>query len=106
MLVLCAPSFAVAQNRADLQMLLDLRQVQEQTKQLQLSINGLIEQLKAVNARLDTEANARNKGFADQQTLVNNINSSVSALQENIRDNKVQVSKLTRSMPSGKASTC
>jgi TolA-binding protein len=98
MLVLCAPSFAAAQNRADLQMLLDLRQVQEQTKQLQLSINGLIEQLKAVNARLDTEANARNKGFADQQTLVNNINSSVSALQENIRDNKVQLQKLTQEL--------
>jgi len=95
---LCAPSLAGAQNRADLQMLLDLRQVQEQTKQLQLLLNGLVEQLKAVNARLDTEANARSKGFADQQTLVNNINSSVSALQENIRDNKVQVQKFTQEL--------
>ena len=78
---LSAPSLALAQNRTDLQMLLDLRQSQEQIKQLQLAINALTEQIKAINGRLDTEAGARNKGFADQQTLVNNVVSGLSALQ-------------------------
>jgi len=96
--LLWAPSAAIAQNRADQQMLLDLRVMQEQTQQLRLSINAMVEQLKAVNARLDTEANARNKGFADQQTLINNIIGSLSALQENVRDNKVQVQKLTQEL--------
>jgi len=92
------PSLALAQNRTDLQMLLDLRQSQEQIKQLQLSVNALVEQLKTINGRLDTEATARNKGFADQQTLVNNVVSGLSALQENVRDNKVQVQKLTQEL--------
>jgi TolA-binding protein len=94
--LLWIPAAALAQNRSDQQMLLDLRVVQEQTQQLRLSINQLIEQLKAVNVRLDTEANARNKGFADQQTLINNIIGSLATLQENVRDNKVQVQKLNQ----------
>jgi TolA-binding protein len=92
------PSLALAQNRTDLQMLLDLRQSQEQIKQLQLAVNGLAEQLKTINGRLETESGARNKGFADQQTLVNNVVSGLSALQENVRDNKVQVQKLTQEL--------
>ena len=95
---LWAPAPALAQNRVDQQVFLDLRVVQEQNQQLKQVVNTLIDQLKTVNAKLETEANARNKGFADQQTAIGNITSNLSALQENVRDNKVQVQKVTQEL--------
>ena len=96
--VLLMPAPLAAQNRVDQQVFLDLRAMQEQTQQLKLTLNSLLEQIKTVNARLDTEASARSKGFADQQALISGINSSLSTLQENVRDNKVQVQKLTQEL--------
>jgi TolA-binding protein len=93
-----APWHAAAQNRTDQQVFLDLRVVQEQTQQLRLSVNALVEQLKTISARLDSEATARSKGFADAQNLINNLSSAVSALQENVRDDKVQVLKLSQEL--------
>src|SRR4051812_41403706 len=89
--LLCAARPASAQNRVDQQVFLDLRALQEQNQQLKLTVNSLLEQLKTTNARLDAEASARSKSFADQQTLINTVNSALSTLQENVRDNKVQV---------------
>ena len=92
------PAAALAQNRVEQQVFLDLRTLQEQNQQLRLLINTLGEQIKAVTTKLDAEANARNRGFADQQTLIKNANTSLSALQENVRDNKVQVQKLNQEL--------
>src|SRR5438874_2610718 len=61
-------------------------------------LNSLIEQLKSVNVWLDSEATARIKSFVDQQTILSGINSVLSTLQENVRDNKVQVQKLTQEL--------
>jgi TolA-binding protein len=95
-LVSTAPGYA--QNRVEQQMFLDLRALQEQSQQLKLELNTLIDQLKAVNSRLDAEASARNKGFADQQVLITGISSALSTVQENVRDNKVQVQKFTQEL--------
>jgi TolA-binding protein len=96
--LLLVPQRASAQNRVDQQVFLDLRAMQEQTQQLKLTVNALLEQLRTVNTRLDAEAAARSKSFADQQTLINSVNSALSTLQENVRDNKVQVQKLTQEL--------
>lgn len=96
--LLCVAAPAGAQNRVDQQVFLDLRAVQEQTEQLKLTLNTLLEQLKAVTTRLDAEAAGRTKGFADQQALIAGINSALSTLQENVRDNKVQVQKFTQEL--------
>jgi tol-pal system protein YbgF len=92
------PASAFAQNRVEQQMFLDLRTLQEQNQRLTLQINALAEQIKAVSAKVDTEANARIKGFADQQTLINGANSGLSAVQEKISENKVQVQKMTQEL--------
>lgn len=94
---LWAPA-ASAQNRVEQQMFLDLRTLQEQNQRLILQLNTLAEQIKAVSARVDTEAGARNKGFADQQALINAANASLSALQEKVSENKVQVQKMTQEL--------
>jgi len=93
-----SPAVASAQNRVDQQVFLDLRAMQEQTQQLKLTLNSLLEQIRTVNARLDSDAAARSKSFADQQTLINSVNGSLSTLQENVRDNKVQVQKVTQEL--------
>ena len=92
------PASAAAQNRVEQQMFLDLRTLEEQNQRLALQLNALAEQIKAVSAKVDGEANARIKGFADQQTLINGANSALSALQEKISENKVQVQKMTQEL--------
>jgi tol-pal system protein YbgF len=91
---LAAP--AAAQNRVEQQMFVEVRTLQEQNRQLLLVLNALTEQLKAVSGKVDAEVNARVKGFADQQTLINAANSSLAALQERVSENKVQTQKVTQ----------
>ncbi len=95
---LLLPAPARAQNRAEQQMRLDVRLLQEQQQQLLLVVNTLAAELKTVAAKLDTEGTARSKGFADLQTQVNTVGSNVSALLENVRDNKVQVTKVSQEL--------
>ena len=93
-----AAALALAQNRVELQLLLDQRELHEENRQLLSVVNALADQLKTILGKIDAEANARSKGFADQQTLVNNTTAGVSALQEKVSENKVQVQKLTQEL--------
>ena len=95
---LLAPAFAAAQNRVEQQMFLDLRTLQEQNQRLMLELNTLAQQLETVSARVDSEGAARSKGFADQQALVNSANANLTALQEKVSENKVQVQKMTQEL--------
>ena len=63
-----------------------------------LAINTALDQLKTVSTKIDSEASARLKGFADQQLLINAANSSVNALSERVSENKVQVQKVTQEL--------
>jgi tol-pal system protein YbgF len=86
----------LAQNRQDIQMLADLRMLQEQVSRLQLATNQLSEQLKAVNGRIDQSAEANVKTFANQQLLINQIATTLSTVREKLDDNTVRVSQLTQ----------
>jgi tol-pal system protein YbgF len=99
---LAVPAPALAQNRVEQQLILELRDLHEENRQLLATLNALADQVKAVNAKIDVEANARSKGFADQQTLVNNASAAVSALQERVSENKVQVQKLAQELDAAK----
>jgi len=101
-LSLCAAAPARAQNRVEQQMILDIRSLDDQLKQLLLAVNQLSEALKTVNGKVDAESSARSKGFADVQTLINNTNSNLSALQERTSDNKVQIQKVTQELEATK----
>ena len=58
---------ATAANREHQQMMADVRMLQEQTQQLQVAITTLAEAIKAINLRLDEQANVARKQFADIQ---------------------------------------
>jgi tol-pal system protein YbgF len=90
-----APSEAAA-NKEHLQMMADIRMLQEQTQQLQLMLGGLAETLKTVTAKLDAQADVNRKGFADQKLLVDNVADGVRVLRERLDDNNVRLSSLTQ----------
>jgi len=85
---------AAAANREHQQMMADIRMLQEQNQQIQLALTQLAETLKAVNGRLDQQAEASRKGFADQRLLVDSLSTEVRALREKLDDTNVRISSL------------
>ncbi len=69
--VLLVPGIASADaNKEHQQLMAEIRMLQEQQQQLQQLIGGLADTLKALNARLDTDAGRTQKAFADQKLVV------------------------------------
>jgi tol-pal system protein YbgF len=91
---------AHAQNRQDLQMLADMRLLQENVAKLQLTVNVLLEQLKATNAQVDANKNLAQKLHAEQMVQIKDIAQNMSVLNEKLADSSVNVLKLTQEMSS------
>jgi tol-pal system protein YbgF len=98
LLVIGLPAVAGSQNREELQLLADVRMLQEQVAKLQLTANQLTEALSDTNKRIDDQAASTLKSFANQQLLINNLSASSNTLREKLDDNTVRVSQLTQEM--------
>jgi len=89
---------AAAQNREHQQMAAELRMLQEQTQQLAITLaavnQALAESVKILNARMDNDANAIRKGFADQKLLIDNMATDVSRIRERSNDTNVRIGSL------------
>ena len=96
--LLYAASPAAAQNREHQQMAAELRMLQEQTQQLAITLaavnQALAESVKLLNARMDEDANALRKGFADQKLLIDNMATDVSRIRERSNDTNVRIGSL------------
>ncbi|MDQ3168892.1 MAG: tol-pal system protein YbgF [Acidobacteriota bacterium] len=92
---LIAPSSAAAQDREQLQMLAELRMIQEQSGQLRALIAGLEASITALTAKLDQQSNDTRKGFADQRLQIDGLRDGVSVVREKIDDTNVRISTLT-----------
>lgn len=86
---------AVAQDREQLQMLAELRLIQEQSGQLRALLASFEETLKALNAKIDAQSDAARKGFADQKLQVDGLRDNVGVLREKIDDTNVRISTLS-----------
>jgi tol-pal system protein YbgF len=93
--MMAGASPAAAQDREQLQMLAELRMIQEQSGQLRALIAGLEQTMKALSAKLDEQANATRKGFADQKLEVDGVRDGMSVLREKVDDTNVRISTLT-----------
>ncbi len=93
-----APVPALGQNREHQQMVADIRMLYEQVQRLQLTVNTLMEQLGATDSRLDLQAEAARKGFADLLTRVDALTSEMSTVRENLYDGTTRISKLTQEL--------
>jgi tol-pal system protein YbgF len=97
-IALAAP--AQAANREHLQIVADIRMLQEQTQQLQVTLASLNDALKTLNTRLDDQANTQRKAFADQKLLVDTLTGEVRIVREKIDDANVRLSSLSQEVDS------
>jgi tol-pal system protein YbgF len=91
---------ASAANKEHQQLMADLRMLQEQAQLLQNLIGSVTEALKAVNTRLDQQAEVNRKAFADQKLVVENLTHDVRVIREKLDDNNVRIGSLTQEMDS------
>jgi TolA-binding protein len=98
--LLAASSPAYAANKEHQQMMADLRMLQEQTQLLQNVLASVTESLKAVNTRLDQQAETTRKAFADQKLVIDNLTNDVRVIREKLDDNNVRVGSLTQEVDS------
>jgi tol-pal system protein YbgF len=83
-----------AQSRDQLQMMADMRMLQEQVQQLRQLVAALSEQNKTLLTRLDTQAEASRKAGADQQALIRDLQRNVQTLEESINQNTTQMGRV------------
>src|SRR5262249_8334633 len=87
---------AAAAHKEHLQLVADIRMLQEQTQQLQTLLAALSDALKAVNARLSEQAEASRKGFADQKLIIDTLAGDLRVVREKVDDNNVRLGTLTQ----------
>lgn len=85
-----------AANHEHEQMVSDIRMLQEQTQQLQQMIGALTEALKTVTARLDEQAGASRKSFADQKLLVDALSGDLRVVREKLDETNVRLTSLSQ----------
>jgi tol-pal system protein YbgF len=90
------PVPAAAANKEQLQMMADIRMLQEQAQQLQLLLGSLTEALKAVNARIDQQTEANRRAFAEQKLGADNLSNDLRIVREKMDDNNVRIGSLTQ----------
>jgi tol-pal system protein YbgF len=86
-----APAWA-GPSKEYLQLLAEVRMLEEQNQQLQQLFGSLQDTLKAVTSKLDEQASASRKGMADQTLAINNIGDTVRVLREKADDTNVRIS--------------
>lgn len=91
---------AAAQSKEQRQLMADLRILQEQTQVMQNLISQLSEALTAINGRLDDQANANRKAFADQKLTIDTLSSDLRVVREKVDDNNVRIGSLTQELES------
>jgi TolA-binding protein len=93
---LASPAFAA--DKQHLQMMAEIRMLQEQQQQLQAVLGSLSDALKTLNTKLDDQASATRKAMADQTLAVNNIADNVRALREKTDETNVRVSQVSQNL--------
>jgi len=102
-LVLAAPFAARPAEAADkqhLQMMAEIRLLQEQQQQLQQLMGALQDTLKTLNTKLDDQATTNRKAMADQTLAVNNIGDTVRTLREKTDETNVRISSVSQEIDS------
>jgi tol-pal system protein YbgF len=97
-LLSAVPGVASAANKEHLQMMADIRMLQEQTALLRAQLTALNETLRAVGTKLDEQAGVSRKAFADHKLLVDTISSDLRVVREKVDDNNVRISSLSQEL--------
>jgi tol-pal system protein YbgF len=99
MLLLVGVSLAAPARAADketLQMMADIRMLQEQTQQLQNLIGAVGDALKTVSGRLDQQTEVNRKAFADQKTTIDTLAADLRVVRERVDDSNVRIGSVSQ----------
>lgn len=95
--LLAAPAAAAA-NKEHQQMMADIRMLQEQTQLLHAQLAALTEALKTITGKLDEQAGASRKAFADQRLLVDTISAELRVVREKVDDNNLRIGSVSQEL--------
>ncbi len=70
--------------------------LQEQTQQLQVTLNALTEVAEGRDARMDEQASVTRKAFADQKLLIDTLTGDVRVVREKLDETNVRLSSLSQ----------
>lgn len=103
LLVLLAASAspaAAAANKEHLQLMAEIRMLQEQQQQLQGLLGALQDTLKTVATKIDDQSSAMRKAMADQTLATTNIGDNVRVLREKTDETNVRISTMGQELES------
>ena len=91
---------AAAQSRREMQMMADIRMLQEQTQQMQQQLVAAIEQLsanlKAISSRQDEQTAQTRKSLADQKLVIDQFATDLRIVRERIDESNVRITTLSQ----------
>jgi TolA-binding protein len=87
---------ALAANKETLQMMADIRMLQEQAQRLQILLGSLTDALKAVNTRLDQQTENERRAFADQKLSIDSLSSDLRIVREKVDDSNVRIGSISQ----------
>src|SRR3954469_10332084 len=87
-----------AANKEHLQLMAEIRMLQEQNQQLQALLGTLQDTLKVVTTKMDEQSAAQRKAMADQMLAVNNIGDNVRVLREKTDETNVRISTVSQEL--------
>jgi tol-pal system protein YbgF len=96
MVGLLGPVAAEAADKEHKLLMAEIRMLQEEQQQVRQVLAGLNDALKALNARLDADANRNQKSFADQRLVVEAVAETTRVLREKADETNVRLSSMTQ----------
>ncbi|MCX6544463.1 MAG: tol-pal system protein YbgF [Acidobacteria bacterium] len=85
-----------AANKEHLQMMAELRILQQQTQSLQKQLMALTDALTKVSADLKDQTNADRKAFADQKLVVGGVATDLRVIREKVDESNVRLTSLSQ----------
>lgn len=95
LLSLSATEPLAAANKEHQQMMADIRMLQQQNTRLQAQLAAVTKLLESVTARLEEQAAASRKSFADQKSVADTMNADLRVLREKIDESNVRLGSLS-----------
>ncbi len=83
-------------NKEYLQLLAEVRMLQEQNQEMRQLFGTLQDSLKAMSAKLDEQTASNRKALADETLSINNIGDTVRVLREKADDTNVRISTVSQ----------
>jgi tol-pal system protein YbgF len=94
------PARPIAADREHQQIIADIRMLQEQAQQLQNTLSGLGDALKAMTTRLDDQNSIERKAFADGKVQMDGISNEIRVVREKVDETNVRLGSISQEIES------